>query len=201
MNTKISHKFSTAAILLIASVAVSGCATSARSIDSGAELAKAEMTSQEVLVFGKFTLHRNGETVSLSDSVFGNAVTMHLRRNGSDARIAGAVGRDGEFAWALEPGDYTIAKVSFMNRGERFEPNADFRFTVVADSDTVYIGSIALESTFEYGYYGLNGTDYSYRIANDCESDCAGRLSRLGLSASAPVVALPTAESRIVGAR
>ncbi len=201
MFKSFNQKFAVTAILVMTGIAVSGCATSARSIGSDDELTRAGMTPQESLVFGKLTMQRNGDSVRIGDSLFGNSVTLHLLRDGSDKPITGAVGRGGEFAWALEPGDYTIARVSFLNRGERFEPEADFRFTVEPDSDTVYIGTIVLDSTFEYGYYGLSGTNYSYRIANHCEADCAGRLSRLGLEASEPVVALLTPQSQVVGTR
>ena len=182
----------TAAILIFASLAVSGCATPARSIDSGEELAKAGMTSGDSLVFGKLEMQRNGETVKISNGLFGYSPTLYLIRESTGERISGAVGAAGEFAWALAPGEYTVSKVSFMNRGEKFEPEIDYRFAVVPGSDTVYIGTITLESTFESGYYGLNGTVDSYSVDDHCESDCADRLARLGLSASETTVALLT---------
>ncbi|MEO1203303.1 MAG: hypothetical protein AAFX10_11380 [Pseudomonadota bacterium] len=193
--------FTPTAILLIVSIAVSGCATSARSIDSGEELSKAGMTSQEALVFGKFALQRNGENVKLSNTLFGNPATLHLVSNETDERIIGTLGQDGEFAWALTPGDYTVASVSFMNRGEKFKPDADYRFTVAAGGEPVYIGTITLESTFESGYFGLNGTVDSYRIDNHCEADCADRLTRLGLSSSELTVALMTPQDSLTDAR
>jgi hypothetical protein len=201
MNFKHVHKIPTMAILLIVSLAVSGCATSARNVDSGKDVSRIGMTSQDVLVFGKFAMERNGESVKLSNSIFGNPAKLHLVRDATNERITGAVGRDGEFAWALEPGDYTIASVSFMNRGEKFQPEADFRFTVAPGGGTVYIGTITLESTVDYGFFGLNGTIDRYQVDDHCEAECADRLDRLGLSSSELTVALMTPQNRFASAR
>ena len=86
-----------------------------------------------------------------------------------------------------------------MNRGDRYEPETDFRFAVSRGSDTVYVGTFTLESSFESGYFGLNGTVDSFKVDDHCESDCANRLARLGLVGEAPNVALLYQQDQVAG--
>ena len=188
-----------AAICVLAAITATGCSTTARSIGNGDELAKAAPTEDQALVFGKFQMVRNGQIVKLGEGLFGNSATLHLYRNGSEQKIAGNVGTGGEFAWLLEPGDYVVSNVGFMIRGDRYEPDADFHFTVSNGSDAVYVGTLTLESTFDSGYFGLSGTVDSYKVDNHCESDCANRLARLGLVDNNPTVALLNEHDRIAG--
>jgi hypothetical protein len=179
-----------AALVITTAFGAAGCSTTAKTIDSSTELARAAAATDTTVVIGKFQMFRNGEAVKLGEGIFANRATLQLVRNGEDRKIVGMVGRGGEFAWALEPGDYVISRIGFMNRGEKFEPKANLAFTVTADSEAIYVGTITLESTFESGYYGLNGTVDSYAIDDDCAADCAERLARLGLDSGSMVVDL-----------
>ena len=96
--------------------------------------------------------------------------------------VIGRVGKDGEFAWALKPGDYRIAAIDFDNRGEREETAANFAFSVPADGKPVYIGTIQLEASFDSGWYGTNGAVDDVFVKNECATHCARRLEALGLS-------------------
>ena len=195
MNGVIRNLIVTITVVL-AMGALSGCATTAKSIDSDATLAKAA-SSTDAVVFGKFRLIRNGHEANVGDGIFATTATLHLYQDGAGKAIVGKVGDDGEFAWALAPGQYRVSSIGFDNRGERAETDTDFTFTVSADHDAVYVGTITLETTFDSGYFGLNGAVDRYTISDDCMSDCSDRLARLGLSADAAAVSLLQQEGQL----
>lgn len=58
------------------------------------------------------------------------------------------------------------------------------------------MGTVTLETSFDSGYLGVNGTVDSYTIANDCATDCASRLENLGLPADGVMIALMQDNSR-----
>lgn len=190
MNGISRNIVATISVCLLALVGVSGCANTASSIDSGAELAKAASAPSDTIVFGKFRLVRNGYEAKLGTSVFANSATLHLYQQDGNEKIVGKVGRDGEFAWVLKPGSYRVSSIGFYNRGDKVEPVTDFTFNVPAEQEAIYVGTITLESTFDSGFLGVNGTVDRYTVNNDCEMDCANRLEQLGLSADSATVAL-----------
>ena len=182
---------------IVAVFALSACGTTARTIDSGEELAKASAATADTVVFGKFRLLRNGSEANLGEGIFANSATLHLYDQGERREIAGKVGKGGEFAWVLAPGQYRVSSIGFNNRGERAETETDFSFTVSADSEAIYVGTITLETTFDSGYFGLNGVVDRYTVSDDCANDCAGRLERLGLSSDAATVSLLQQEGQL----
>lgn len=165
----------------LASLALAGCSTTAGTIDNGKKLAKVANGSDSV-VFGKFTLVRNGEQAKLNDGMFATTASLQVVGDDGQGTVIGRVGKDGEFAWALAPGNYRVAAIGFDNRGEREETAADLAFTVPADGKPVYIGTIRLEASFDSGYYGTNGAVDDVFVKNECATDCALRLEALGLS-------------------
>ena len=70
-------------------------------------------------------------------------------------------------------------------------------FTVTADKDAVYIGTITLEATLDAGYYGVGGTFDRYTVSNDCSEVCADRMTALGLGEKAVTVSLLREEGRM----
>lgn len=197
MNTATWRIFPGAAACLFAMAGLSGCATTS-SIDSQAELAELGPASGQVVVFGKFRLIRNGEQAVLGEGILGNSATMRMEPAGGSDDILAEVGRNGEFAWALEPGLYRISSIGFSNRGARVEPITNFTFDVAADSEAVYIGTVTMDTTFDSGFYGLNGIIDSYTVSDDCAVTCDSRLSRLGLAdAEATVSLMHQEQSRI----
>jgi hypothetical protein len=166
---------------IVAAGGLAGCATANKSIESGNDLAAA--ATGNPVVFGKFRLIRNGNEARLGSDMLSTTATLTLRKAGSAEEFVGAVGANGEFAWALEPGFYRVARIGFDNRGDRVEPITNFTFRVSGDHEAVYIGTVTLEATFDSGYYGLNGVVDGYAVSNDCATDCAPRLERLGLAA------------------
>lgn len=163
-------------------VGLTGCATTSSSIDSSAELAQATQSKDAGVVFGKFRLVRNGQDVQLGEGVFANSATLHLNQDGDAREIVGKVGRDGQFAWVLQPGDYHITSIVFSHRGEKFSPQTNFAFTASTDHKASYVGTITLETTIDSGYLGLNGIVDRITVKDDCAADCEARLTRLGLS-------------------
>jgi hypothetical protein len=189
MNGSTRKIFATAAICCLALAGIAGCANTAQNIDSTADLAKATAASDAVVI-GKFRLVRNGQEAKLGTGVFANSATLHLYQSDGNEKYVGKVGQDGEFAWVLKPGSYRVSNIGFYNRGERVEPVTDFTFTVPAGQEAIYVGTITLETTFDSGYHGVNGTVDSYTVANEFETDCENRLEKLGLSADSVTVAL-----------
>ncbi len=180
----------------LAATALAGCSTTAGTIDNGNKLAKASNGSDSV-VFGKFTLVRNGEEAKLNDGMFATTASLHIVGENGQGKVIGRVGKDGEFAWALAPGDYRIAAMDFDNRGEREEAASDLTFSVPADGKPVYIGTIRLEASFDSGWYGTNGAVDDTYVKNDCATDCARRLEALGLPASSMHVDVVEAEYQL----
>jgi hypothetical protein len=175
---------------------MSGCANTAKTIDSGAELAGATSAAADTVVFGKFRLVRNGHEAKLGTSLFANTATLHLYERNGNEQFVGKVGQDGEFAWVLKPGTYRVSGIGFYNRGEKVEPVTDFTFDVPENERAIYVGTVTLETSFDSGYLGVNGTVDSYTIANDCATDCASRLENLGLPADGVMIALMQDNSR-----
>lgn len=166
---------------IVAAGGLAGCATANQSIESGNDLAAA--SHGDPVVFGKFRLIRNGNEARIGNDLLSTTATLTLKQAGSREEFVGAVGANGEFAWALEPGFYRVASIGFDNRGERVEPITNFTFTVNGDHEAVYVGTVTLEATFDSGYYGLNGVVDGYSVSNDCATDCTRRLEQLGLPA------------------
>ncbi len=167
---------------------MAGCTTTA-SIESGEALSKRAVPGDAV-VFGKLKLIRNGEEAQLGSGVFESGAKLHLVNMASGKQTIGRVGKGGEFAWALGSGNYEVVTIGFDNRGEHKQAETSFTFAVSDDHEAVYVGTIALETSFHSGYYGFNGTVDDYTVSNDCAADCAARLDRLGLSADSMDVAL-----------
>ena len=190
MFHRLLHRYRIAPCASVAiALGLSACSTMT-SIESGAELARA--APGEPIVLGRFRLVRNGNDARLGRGPFATRAMLHMAGGKDRREVVGQVGADGEFAWALAPGRYRLTAIGFDSRGERETAQTDFTFVVPADHKAVYIGSITLETTFESGYYGLNGTVEDYGVTNDCAADCARRLHRLGLSANDMTVALLT---------
>ena len=175
-------------VLIVTAGGLAGCATATSSIESGNDIAAA--ATGNPVVFGKFRLIRNGNEARIGNDLLSTTATLTLKQAGSAEEFVGAVGADGEFAWALEPGFYRVASIGFDNRGERVEPITNFTFKVNGDHEAIYIGTVTLEATFDSGYYGLNGVVDGYSVSNDCASDCARRLAQLGLSSGDLATAL-----------
>lgn len=184
----------------LAIAGLSGCATSAGNVDGSANLTQAN-SAETAAVFGKFRLIRNGQEAQFGNSIFDSSATLHLSRAGSNGEIVGTVEEAGEFAIALEPGLYRVKSISFSNRGERVKPLTSFTFEVAPTDEAVYIGTMTLETTFESGYYGLNGTVEGYSVRNDCASDCADRLNRLGLPDAQATIQLMQQQGQFASVR
>lgn len=193
--TRLTRNF-TVIVGALAAAALAGCSTTAGTIDNSEELARVSNGADSV-VFGKFTLVRNGEEARLGDGMFATTASLHVTSADGQGSIIGRVGKDGEFAWALAPGDYRITTIDFDNRGDREETGANLAFTVPADGKPVYIGTIRLEASFDNGYYGTNGAVDDFFVTNDCATDCARRLEALGLPAMAMHVGVVEAQYRL----
>jgi hypothetical protein len=190
MNGLTRNVLVTISFCFLAVAGFSGCANTAKTIDSGAELASAASAPSDAVVFGKFRLVRNGYEAKLGTSIMANNATLHLYQPDGHEKVIGKVGRDGEFAWVLEPGTYHVTSIGFYNKGDKVEPATDFTFRVPADHEAIYVGTVTLETTFESGFLGVNGTVDRYTVANDCDQDCAPRLETLGLPADSAAIAL-----------
>ena len=163
-------------------IGLTGCATTATSVDSGDELTAATTAATDTVVFGKFRLVRNDREVKVGEGIFTNSAKLHLYQDGTDDEIIGKVGKDGQFAWMLKPGNYTLSNIGFHNRGEKVELVTDFAFSVAGDTRANYVGTVTLETTLDNGYFGSNGTVDRYTVTDDCSTECSSRLAELGLS-------------------
>lgn len=163
---------------------LSGCATTAGNIDSAAELARETGDPAAAVVFGRFELLRNGHEVAFGDGIFASSATLNLAEAGSARPIVGQIGRDGEFAWALEPGTYRVTSIGFRYQGQKIRPPTGFTFTVPEGYRASYVGTITLEASFDRGLLGTRAQVDRYSISDDCAAECGDRLSRLGVDAN-----------------
>ena len=179
-----------ATVCMVVGAGVSGCSVTANNIGSGEELTARAPQASDTVVFGRFRLVRNGEEVKLGEGIFANHATLRLSKAGSEKQVKGSVGRNGAFAWLLEPGDYRVSKIGFMGRGDHFLVSTDFVFAAEAGHAAIYVGTIALETRFESGYYGLDIVAEDYSVIDECDLDCESMLALLGLSMDAATIAV-----------
>jgi len=201
MVTKVIRSLVNAITCVAVAALFSGCAMTAQNVDHMDDLAQATDSGAEKVVIGKFRLVRNGQQVEFGDGIFANSAKLHLYQDGADQEIIGKVGRDGEFAWALEPGDYTLSSIAFKHRGETIEPATNFAFTVSADRDASYVGTITLEATFSSGYYGTSGVIERFYISDDCAADCGKMLNSLGMADTIAASSLLQWETQVASNR
>lgn len=185
---RLMHCFRVTSFALAGALAIAGCSATG-TIDSSEKLART-VDGNEKVIFGKFRLVRNGEEAAIGDGLFATTAELHVVNGDGKSGIVGKVGKHGEFAWALKPGTYKITTIGFDNRGEREQIGAGFAFTVSADYDAVYVGTITLEASFDSGWYGTNGAVDNFFISNDCAADCEQRLDVLGLSMDSMTVSV-----------
>lgn len=194
---------STIVCLLIGTAAfttLSGCGTIAESVSAG-DKPVVDSVNTDTLVFGRFRLIRNGEDVRLGEGFFANHATLHLHAPGEAAPIKGKVGRNGEFAWALDAGKYRVTGIEFMARGDRFTVSTAVAFTASGKHRAAYLGTISLETSLESGYHGMDVTAERYSVSDDCETDCDRMLADLGMPEGSATVALMRAETASLGGR
>ena len=137
----------------------------------------------DTLVFGKFKLVKNGKDVALGDGLFANHATLRFERLGAGEEFVGKVGRDGEIAWYLGPGEYHVSAVSFGNQGERVDSGVSLNFHVAPQAEAVYVGTVVVQTRFHTGYYGTDAVVGTV-VRNECARDCAALLARHGLPAA-----------------
>ena len=166
---------------VIAALALVGCATSLEHVDAA--------NAAEATVFGKLRLVRNDEHVDLQGGAFGNTASFHIVNDALGKEFVGKVGPDGDFAWALDAGSYSLTAIDFHNQGRRLSAPARLRFTVSDSASAVYIGTITLYTRFFTGYHGVDAR-MSHSIRNECFRDCADRIESLGINGADLTVAL-----------
>ena len=166
---------------VIAALALVGCATPVEHV--------AAADAAEATVFGKLRLVRNDEHVDLQGGAFGNTASFHIVNDALGKEFVGKVGPDGDFAWALDAGSYSLTAIDFHNQGRRISAPARLRFTVSDNASAVYIGTITLYTRFFTGYHGVDGR-MSHSIRNECFRDCADRIESLGVDEAELTVAL-----------
>ena len=123
-------------VLIVTAGGLAGCATATSSIESGNDIAAA--ATGNPVVFGKFRLIRNGNEARIGNDLLSTTATLTLKQAGSAEEFVGAVGADGEFAWALEPGFYRVASIGFDNRGERVALEKPFATGEISAEDSKY---------------------------------------------------------------
>lgn len=183
MDTTTAKKLGSGLAGLAALMMMTGCASEPVAVAS----ADGNETS---VVFGKLKLVRNGEPVALGDGLFANSATMNLYQESGNRQFTGRVGADGEFSWELPAGTYRVQSIAFRVKETVMKPETNFTFTVSPEHDASYLGTIALEATFDAGYLGVHGGVDRFTVWDDCVTDCERRLTQLGVSESRNDVSL-----------
>ena len=188
---KISHRITAIAACAVALTA-SGCSSlpQTAATDSAA--------AGQAVVIGKFRLVKNGAEVNLGSGFLANKAVLHVEDSAGRERLSAAVGPNGEFTWALEPGSYQLSGIDFMVRGQRMNVDSRFEFDATSTTEATYVGTITLQTSFDSGYYGLNGVIDNYSIVDDCFTDCDGILARIGMPEGAAEVSLVRADEQLL---
>lgn len=153
-------------------------------------MAVADADAAGSTVIGKLRLVKNGEEMALGRGPLANPAKLTLVDTATQRRQRVQVGDGGAFSWQLAPGQYRLAGIDFLVRGERVSAQSNFMLTVPSEATATYVGTVTLEATFAPGYYGLAGAVDRHFVSDDCVTDCAPMLSDLGLSTDAVTVAL-----------
>ena len=154
-----------------------------------------------VLVFGKFRLVKNEDETRFGPGFFGNTAALTLLRTDDQEEMTIRVGKDGQFARKLSPGNYLLVGIEFKHQGERIETETNYMIRVSKNAEANYLGTITLEAEFQRGYAGVSGKIDRFTVADRCSSECPSLLADLGLSGLSTSTSLPiwqahTAESR-----
>lgn len=181
MYTRALKNTTRAAAGIAALLLVVGCANTAPSLNSASDVERAATANADKVVFGKLRLVKNGTPVDFTDGFFANSATLNLYQAGANRKIAGKVGDNGDFSWTLPAGTYHVESVAFRFHGQTLEPETNFTFTVSPEYDATYLGTVALEATFDAGYLGAHGTVDRFTVWDNCKSDCERRLGQLGI--------------------
>ena len=151
----------------------------------------------QVVVFGKFRLLKNGYETKFGHGIFGNVATLQLYRADDQEEFTIKVGKGGEFSRRLAPGDYYVMNVSFRYHGETIRPDTNFMFNVSGDSSANYLGTLTLEAKFSSDYNGTNGSVDRFLVADECASVCERRLAELGLENADVTTSLPAWQTQV----
>ena len=175
MNKLIRNMTTTLAGALVLAIS-SGCATApgARTVDN--------VAASSSVVFGKLELIRNGAPVEFGEGLFANSAVITLYEQGRGKPFTGRVGDNGEFSWELPAGTYHVERIAFRVQNAIVQPETNLTFTVSPEHDASYLGTIALEANFDAGYLGVRGGVDKLTVWDNCSSDCAERLTELGVA-------------------
>ena len=173
MNKMTRNMTMTLAGALVLAV-TSGCATAPEAV--------ADTAADTSVVFGKLELVRNGAPVEFGDGLFANSAVMTVSEQNAGKPITARVGDNGEFSWELPAGTYHIEKIAFRVQNAIVEPETNLTFTVSPEHDASYLGTISLEANFDAGYLGVSGGVEKFTVWDNCASDCAPRLTELGVA-------------------
>jgi hypothetical protein len=154
-------------------------------------------SDDQVVVFGKFRLLKNGYEMQFGDGIFGNVAVLRLYRADDQEEFTIRVGKGGEFSQRLAPGDYYVMNVSFKYRGETIRPETNFMFNVSGDRSANYLGTLTLEATFGSDYNGTKGSFERFVVADECASVCEHRLAELGLANADVTTSLPEWQTQV----
>ena len=151
-------------------------------IDAPIQLSQALADGERSVVIGRIRWIENGKVQKLGTGLFTNMVTLHIYREGSDHRIRAAHAEDGTFAWAMPSGVYRIPIIAFLtSNGNSVMAPGFFRFDVLEGNEVTYVGTLEINTTRKSGFTGWKYKIKDLAIRNECATDCAPLLSRVGI--------------------
>lgn len=190
MNAHVPYRWILALAVAGLMAVSAGCGTTAPNIESQEELAEAMSEEGGVVVFGRVRWIKNGEELEIGGGILGNLVELHVYPAGSDDQIIASVGAGGQFSWVLQPGVYRIPMISFIHRMNSYLGVSFIRFTVPAEGQASYAGTLTIETSYETGWLGAKMSIDRFSVAEECEADCGAMLAQLGLPDDAAEVGL-----------
>ena len=174
---------------LVAMIGLPACGT-VPSVESQQELAVASEDSDNVLVFGKVRWVQNGQEIKVGKNLFGNIIEFQVYPAATRRRQIARVGENGQFSWALPPGEHHVPAINLSSGASSFVVPVFIHLIVPEDCEASYAGTLTLETTLKQGWLGADSTLDRMSVADDCDEMCASMLEKLGLPASAARVSL-----------
>ena len=147
---------------------IAGCVTTEPNIIETGAWEQAQLSESTSIVFGRVLWLENGTQKMTDSSAF--YVEPRLLRLEDKSRHLGRISENGEFAWALAPGNYVVDRIIYRDTWSGmyyFVPKVGFR--IPEKGKTYYIGTLRADFSPKRDFIGGLSGQAKISIENDRE--------------------------------
>ncbi|MCL4744441.1 MAG: hypothetical protein KJZ83_03395 [Burkholderiaceae bacterium] len=196
MTESFQTKLARFPILVWLAFVFSGCATSAKNIESSSEMSQANGNTS--IVFGQIEWFEKGEKKKIGKGLMAMSVSPHLMRMEDKTRVVGEVSEGGQFTWSLGAGTYLLHKMAYRDpwSGNYFvAPQIAFR--IPANGAVYYIGTLRCEFEPKRDLIGGLSGGVKFSIRDNWDQDYASFLRKATISVKSAEKSLMIHEPRL----